>query len=131
MALKRGARAVFQFYPENDDQLQMIMGAAMKSGFTGGLVIDYPNSKKARKHYLCLFAGQSDEPIPQPLGLEDCREEGAIFSSKRMRNPKKSKVGVSTKGKSWVIAKKEASRAKGLKVANDSKYTARKRRPRF
>lgn len=35
----------------------MITSAAMKSGFSGGLVIDYPNSAKAKKYYLVLEAG--------------------------------------------------------------------------
>lgn len=26
----------------------------LRAGFTGGLVIDYPNSTKAKKYYLCL-----------------------------------------------------------------------------
>jgi 18S rRNA (guanine1575-N7)-methyltransferase len=39
----------------------MITNAAMKNGFTGGLIIDYPNSKKAKKYYLFLIAGHSDE----------------------------------------------------------------------
>ena len=39
----------------------MITKAAMKNGFTGGLTIDYPNSQKAKKYYLFLVAGHSDE----------------------------------------------------------------------
>jgi 18S rRNA (guanine1575-N7)-methyltransferase len=39
----------------------MITSAAMKSGFTGGLIVDYPNSKKAKKYYLFLMAGYSEE----------------------------------------------------------------------
>jgi len=39
----------------------MITNAAMKNGFTGGLIVDYPNSKKAKKYYLFLMAGYSDE----------------------------------------------------------------------
>ena len=35
----------------------MITTAAMKSGFSGGLVIDYPNSAKAKKYFLVLEAG--------------------------------------------------------------------------
>lgn len=30
----------------------MITKAAMKAGFSGGLVVDYPNSSKAKKLYL-------------------------------------------------------------------------------
>ena len=33
--LRRGGRAVFQFYPENPSQIEMITSQAMKSGFTG------------------------------------------------------------------------------------------------
>ncbi|CAF4881134.1 unnamed protein product, partial [Rotaria socialis] len=45
----RGARAVFQFYPETPHQVDMITQQAMKAGFTGGLVVDYPNSTRAKK----------------------------------------------------------------------------------
>lgn len=45
----RGARAVFQFYPENPSQMELITQQAMKAGFTGGIVVDYPNSTKAKK----------------------------------------------------------------------------------
>jgi hypothetical protein len=44
-------RAVFQLYPETTQQMEMITNAAMKCGFSGGVVIDYPNSTKARKYY--------------------------------------------------------------------------------
>jgi 18S rRNA (guanine1575-N7)-methyltransferase len=33
----------------------------MRNGFTGGLIVDYPNSKKAKKYYLFLMAGYSEE----------------------------------------------------------------------
>ncbi len=48
--LSRGGRAVFQFYPENSHQIEMITSQSMKAGFTGGLVVDYPNSTKAKKY---------------------------------------------------------------------------------
>ncbi|VDO36093.1 unnamed protein product [Haemonchus placei] len=47
--LGRGTRAVFQFYPENEHQSALIMSLATKAGFNGGLVVDYPNSVKAKK----------------------------------------------------------------------------------
>ena len=34
-SLRRGGRAVFQFYPENPAQIELITSQAMKSGFTG------------------------------------------------------------------------------------------------
>jgi len=51
-SLTRGARCVFQFYPESDDQVTFIMSQATRAGFGGGLVVDYPNSVKAKKIYL-------------------------------------------------------------------------------
>ena len=39
----------------------MITNSAMKNGFTGGIIIDYPNSKKKKKYYLFLMAGFSEE----------------------------------------------------------------------
>lgn len=39
----------------------------MKCGFSGGLVVDFPNSKKAKKYFLCLFAGEGGDYNPLPL----------------------------------------------------------------
>jgi len=55
--LKRGARAALQIYPESPAHLEMLSAAAAKAGFRGGLVVDFPNSTKAKKYYLCLVAG--------------------------------------------------------------------------
>lgn len=38
-----------------------------QSGFSGGLVVDYPHSTRAKKYYLCLMVGSSGY-IPQ-VGL--------------------------------------------------------------
>jgi 18S rRNA (guanine1575-N7)-methyltransferase len=35
----------------------MITKSALKSGFSGGVVVDFPNSSKAKKLYLVLDAG--------------------------------------------------------------------------
>ena len=43
----------------------MITNAAMKNGFTGGLIVDFPNSKKAKKYFLFLMAGYSEEIIKE------------------------------------------------------------------
>lgn len=66
-SLTRAGRAVFQFYPENGDQVEMITTQAMKAGFYGGLVVDYPNSAKAKKYFLVLMTGGSAQ-LPQALG---------------------------------------------------------------
>ena len=59
-SLHRGARAVLQFYPESPRQLEMITNAALRCGFTGGVLVDFPNSTKAKKHFLVIDAGRDD-----------------------------------------------------------------------
>lgn len=66
-SLTRQARCVFQFYPENSDEIEMITTQAMKAGFYGGLVVDYPNSTKAKKYFLVLMTGGSVQ-LPKALG---------------------------------------------------------------
>ncbi|XP_057537016.1 18S rRNA (guanine-N(7))-methyltransferase RID2-like isoform X1 [Amaranthus tricolor] len=55
--LARGARAVLQVYPQNVAQRELILGFAMRAGFAGGVVVDYPHSTKSRKEYLVLTCG--------------------------------------------------------------------------
>lgn len=66
----------------------MITRIAMKNGFTGGLIVDYPNSKKARKYYLFLMAGFSEEiqaeakkaiEEQKPLEEEDEEEKKVVL----------------------------------------------------
>ena len=56
-SLNQGSRAVLQFYPENANSLELITSAAMRSGFTGGVVVDFPHSAKAKKYFLVITAG--------------------------------------------------------------------------
>ncbi|KAI8384892.1 S-adenosyl-L-methionine-dependent methyltransferase [Radiomyces spectabilis] len=138
-SLSKGARAIFQFYPENDDQIQLIIDVATRCGFEGGLLIDYPNSKKAKKYYLCLFAGQQTgvrNEMPRALGedgeLHPDEEKSIAYEKRRavQRSRKPSRHAV--KDKSWIQHKKQIARDRGDKpVAKDSKFTGRKRKVRF
>lgn len=56
-ALKKGGKFVAQFYPKNDDQVDDILQSAKVAGFSGGLVVDDPESKKNKKYYLVLSSG--------------------------------------------------------------------------
>jgi len=61
----------------------MITSAAMKNGFTGGLIVDFPNSKKARKYFLFLMAGYSEEIIAeaqQAVFLPKAVEDGEDYN---------------------------------------------------
>lgn len=78
---------MFQFYPEDDAQMDFILSNAIKAGFTGGLVIDFPNSQKAKKYFLCLFAGSAiGQPQPAlPPGLDQETGNG-VTSTNRTYN---------------------------------------------
>ncbi|KAM9320944.1 18S rRNA (guanine-N(7))-methyltransferase [Gastrophryne carolinensis] len=131
-SLARGARAVLQLYPENAEQLELVTSQAMKAGFTGGMVVDYPNSSKAKKFFLCLFAGVSGV-LPRGLG-EESAEEGithqASFTKERARF-KTAKGRSVKKSRDWILEKKERRRRQGKEVRADTKYSGRKRRPHF
>ncbi|WFC94453.1 18S rRNA (guanine(1575)-N(7))-methyltransferase [Malassezia brasiliensis] len=141
-SLTRGARCVFQFYPENDDQVQFIMQQATKAGFGGGLVVDYPNSVKAKKIYLVLWVGGEmmvgpngegqgvKQQLPQALEHEEANvarhEQRRVRDDCHERNKKKKK-GETVK--QYILRKKELDRARGkTNVPRDSKYTGKKRR---
>jgi len=129
--LSRGSRAVFQFYPENPQQVEMITQQSMKAGFTGGLVVDYPNSTKAKKFFLVLMTGGS-QPMPRALGEEGGQQmAGARFETKRERVKQIRGVKKGVKTKDWILDKKERQRKKGKDVRPDTKYTGRKRRDKF
>ncbi|EJD42144.1 williams-Beuren syndrome critical region protein 22 [Auricularia subglabra TFB-10046 SS5] len=136
--LRNPSRAVLQWYPSSDDQIALVTSAARRAGFGGGIVVDYPNSKKARKVFLCLFVGtgNANASVPQGLDGEVADEEDAAdarFEKRRQRlkerNGKKRK---SIKDHDWIIKKKEKYRSKGKEgVPRDSKYTGRKRKVAF
>ena len=126
--LSRESRAVFQFYPENGQQIELITAQAMRAGFTGGLVVDFPNSTKAKKMFLVLFTGGVNCQLPK--GLTEESETTVPYNSKRQlfdtirgKAPKKSRQ--------WILDKKERRRRQGKQVRDDSKYTGRKRSGKF
>uniref|UniRef100_A0A4W5PBT3 18S rRNA (guanine-N(7))-methyltransferase n=1 Tax=Hucho hucho TaxID=62062 RepID=A0A4W5PBT3_9TELE len=115
-SLSRGARAVFQLYPENSEQLELITSQAMKAGFSGGMVVDYPN-----------------RTLPKGLGSETVDRgvpNQVQFTGQRSRF-KNMKGKSAKKGKDWILEKKERRRRQGREVRADTKYTARQRRPHF
>ncbi|XP_062568734.1 probable 18S rRNA (guanine-N(7))-methyltransferase [Saccostrea cucullata] len=129
-AVTRGGKAVFQLYPENSSQLELITQQAMKAGWTGGLVVDYPNSTKAKKMFLCLFAGGQPQQLPKGLGEGNSVSSHASFTDKRERL--KNMRGKNPKtNRDWILSKKERRRRQGKEVRGDSKYTGRKRKDRF
>lgn len=124
-SMSRGARAVFQLYPETPDQLELITQQAMKAGFSGGVVVDYPNSTKAKKIFLCLFTGGAVQQLPKGLSDENDRTT-AIYENKRERL-KEVRGKPLKKSRQWVLEKKARHRRQGKEERPDTKYTGRKR----
>lgn len=136
----------------------MITQSAQRAGFGGGIVVDYPNSKKARKMYLCLMVGQQEIPKGrdgEEMGLADKEHlrDGVRNEQRRRKDKaggagKKKKAKTEITAKDWVLKKKDLYRTRGKegcvqvvrltqmsltknRVPRDSKYTARKRRVQF
>ncbi|CAN0142022.1 unnamed protein product [Phaeothamnion confervicola] len=140
--LKRRARAALQFYPETPEQAMLIAQCAARAGFTGGLVVDYPNSAKAKKFYLCL-SFEHGYRVPRALGDGDGASAAAAASSVRVEGRRVegaggggsrgavSKKPLVSKSREWVKEKKDRQRRQGKEVRQDTKYTGRKRKDKF
>lgn len=127
--LTREGRAVFQFYPENPQQVELINQQALKAGFTGGVVVDNPDSTKTKKFFLVLSCGATNFRLPKAI------DEGAEEANRQIRNERREKIknarknGV--KSRDWILKKKERRRRQGEETRRDTKYTGRKRSGRF
>lgn len=141
--LANGAKAVFQVYPENVDQRELILNAAMHAGFSGGIVVDFPHSSKKRKEFLVLGCGQlstkaslskgktEDEEMLSDEESEDEENQTVRLSDRHRPFKKQRKNNKSSKGKEWILRKKDQMRRRGNDVPLDTKYTGRKRKGRF
>lgn len=129
----------------------MLVAAAMRVGFSGGLVVDYPHSTRAKKYFLVLMVGaggyipqgkdgdpdaeSSDEEMAEALpgavrveGRGDARARRHGGGGHGKGGKRKGQQHGVTKDKGWVLKKKDKLRRKGHQVKPDTKYTARKRR---
>lgn len=131
-SLRRGGRAVCQFYPKNDVQKNMITQAAVKAGFGAGLLEDDPGTKNV-KLYLVLTVGTAGGEggggditgVVEGMDNVDVQDARRKFAAVNKRGEMK-------KGsKAWIVKKKEQMERKGKVVKATSKYTGRKRRIAF
>lgn len=131
-SLRKSARAVLQFYPENAAQIELLLASAMRAGFSGGLLVDYPNSAKAKKYFLCLTAGPPAKGAaePKPLGVDD-NDHVRVGNRRPGKKGKRKAADNGVTKKEWIIAKKERRRRQGHETKPDSKYSGRKRRIQF
>lgn len=115
----------------------------MRAGFAGGLVVDYPNSTRAKKYFLVLMVGGS-AAVPAAKGtgdametsdVEDKDEDGVpqgvrVVARKRHKGHQGQRQD--GKGRSWILKKKQQMRGKGYtNIPGDTKYTGRKRKAGF
>jgi 18S rRNA (guanine1575-N7)-methyltransferase len=96
----------------------MITSAAQKAGFGGGLVVDYPNSTKKRKMYLCLMVGQQEIPKGidgEQAQLSEKRRRGDEVQNEKSRRKVGGKKGKKDKesSKEWILKKKDLYRTRG------------------
>ncbi|ROW06324.1 hypothetical protein VPNG_07500 [Cytospora leucostoma] len=124
-SLKRGGKAVCQFYPKNDTQRHMIAQAAIKAGFGAGILEDDPGTKNV-KVYLVLTVGSTGQDI---TGVVDGMDGVDVMDARR--HGKTGKGDIKKGSKAWIIKKKEQMERKGKVVKSTSKYTGRKRRTQF
>ncbi|KAL1850807.1 18S rRNA (guanine1575-N7)-methyltransferase [Paecilomyces lecythidis] len=131
-SLRRGGRAVCQFYPKNDLQRNMISAAAMRAGFGAGILEDDPGTKNS-KLYLVLTVGgggmQGDI-----TNVVDGMDDVDVLDARRRaaKESRRSQGAADKKGsKAWILRKKDQMARKGKVVKANSKYTGRKRGPVF
>lgn len=127
-SLRRGGRAVCQFYPKNEAQRSMISSAAIKAGFGAGILEDDPGTKNS-KIYLVLTVGGGEVQGDitnvvknmRDVDVQDARRKSAVAGKREVKKG----------SKAWIMQKKEQMERRGKVVKASSKYTGRKRRVAF
>lgn len=127
--LTREGRAVFQFYPENALQVELINQQALKAGFTGGVVIDNPDSTKTKKFFLVLSCCGYSFKLPK--AVDETAEQRTKHIKNERREAMKSARKSGVKSRDWILKKKERQRRQGEETRPDTKYTGRKRSGRL
>lgn len=124
-SLRRGGKAVCQFYPKNPQQRSMISNAAIKAGFGAGILEDDPETKSV-KVYLVLTVGGGDV-----TGAVNGMADVDVFDTRRRERKRGKDLAERKGGKAWIMRKKTQMEGKGKVVKANSKYTGRKRKIAF
>ena len=126
-SLRRGGRAVCQFYPKNEMQKSMVSAAAIKAGFGAGLLEDGAGTKNVKVYLVLSVGGGAIEGVVEGMDGVDVEERMGRKGDGRKRGEEVGKKG----RKQWILSKKEQTERKGKVVKRDSKFTGRKRRVQF
>ena len=73
-------------------------------------MVDYPNSNKAKKVFLCLFVGGGGgQQVPKGLEGDAEADAGVKFERRRERERTRAKSGKrkNVKDRDWILKKKE------------------------
>lgn len=129
-SLRRGGRAVCQFYPKNDAQRTMITSAAVRAGFGAGILEDDPDTKNVKLYLvLTVGGGGANGSGGDITGVVEGMDGVDVLDARRSS---RGNEGPIKKGsKAWIVKKKEQMERKGKIVKATSKYTGRKRRTVF
>lgn len=131
-SLRRGGRAVCQFYPKNDTQRAMITQAAVKAGFGAGLLEDDPDTKNVKVYLVLTVGGAADGGSASASDITNVVKGMDGVDVLDSRRKERSGKGEMKKGsKAWIMKKKEQMERKGKVVKASSRYTGRKRRIAF
>ena len=129
-SLKRGGRAVCQFYPKNDIQRKMITSAAVKAGFGAGILEDDPETKNVKVYLvLTVGGGTADGNSGDITGVVKGMDGVDVLDARKKYSNGKGEIKKGSKA--WIVKKKEQMERKGKIVKATSKYTGRKRRIAF
>lgn len=126
-SLRRGGRAVCQFYPKNEQQRTMISGAAIKAGFGAGILEDDPGTKNSKLYLVLTVGGGEMEGNGGDItGVVKGMDGVDILDARRKHKEKGREIKKGSKA--WIMNKKEQMERKGKVVKASSKFTGRKRR---
>ena len=129
-SLRRGGRAVCQFYPKNDTQRAMITQAAVRAGFGAGILEDDPGTKNMKVYLVLTVGGSATGAANDITGVVSNMDDVDILDD-RARGQNTRKKAIKKGSKAWITKKKEQMERKGKIVKASSKYTGRKRRVAF
>ena len=122
-SLRRGGKAVCQFYPKNGAQRNMVSAAAIKAGFGAGLLEDGAGTKNAKVYLVLSVGGGPIEGVLEGMDGVDIVER-AKSNNDRMKTENVVKRG----SRQWILKKKVQMERKGKVVKNTSKFSGRRRK---
>lgn len=128
--LKRGGKAVCQFYPRNERERNMVGAAARRAGFGAGFLVDAEGTKGEKCYLICSVGGEDVESFIHALAGVEVDAAAAAKTGRREKG-RFGKGELKKGSREWIMRQKERMERKGKVVKRNTKYTGRKRRVAF